>query len=70
MSAVREAVGGLECEQVVLATKFGNVRGEDGSYQGINGRPTSGRPATPVCSDSASTISISTTSTEWIRRCR
>jgi aryl-alcohol dehydrogenase-like predicted oxidoreductase len=26
-------------EQVVLATKFGNVRGEDGSFLGINGRP-------------------------------
>ena len=26
-------------ERVVLATKFGNVRGEDGSYQGISGRP-------------------------------
>jgi aryl-alcohol dehydrogenase-like predicted oxidoreductase len=25
--------------QVVLATKFGNVRGEDGSFQGVNGRP-------------------------------
>ena len=25
--------------QVVLATKFGNVRGEDGSFQGISGRP-------------------------------
>src|SRR4029453_18086962 len=24
---------------VVLATKFGNQRGEDGSFQGINGRP-------------------------------
>lgn len=24
---------------VVLATKFGNVRGEDGSFKGINGRP-------------------------------
>lgn len=24
---------------VVVATKFGNVRGEDGSFQGINGRP-------------------------------
>ena len=24
---------------VVLATKFGNVRGEDGSFQGVNGRP-------------------------------
>src|SRR5882762_2609978 len=24
---------------VVLATKFGNVRGADGSFQGVNGRP-------------------------------
>src|SRR3954467_1545548 len=24
---------------VVLATKFGNVRGEDGSWKGISGRP-------------------------------
>jgi len=26
-------------DQVVLATKFGNQRGEDGSFDGINGRP-------------------------------
>jgi aryl-alcohol dehydrogenase-like predicted oxidoreductase len=26
-------------DQVVVATKFGNVRGEDGSFQGIDGRP-------------------------------
>ena len=26
-------------EWVVVATKFGNVRGEDGSFQGINGHP-------------------------------
>ncbi len=26
-------------ERVVLATKFGNVRGADGSFQGISGRP-------------------------------
>lgn len=26
-------------EWVTVATKFGNVRGEDGSFQGINGRP-------------------------------
>src|SRR5438445_3926752 len=25
--------------QVVLATKFGNVRGPDGSFRGVNGRP-------------------------------
>jgi aryl-alcohol dehydrogenase-like predicted oxidoreductase len=26
-------------DQVVLATKFGNVRGDDGSFRGVNGRP-------------------------------
>ena len=26
-------------DQVVLATKFGNMRGEDGSFLGVNGRP-------------------------------
>jgi aryl-alcohol dehydrogenase-like predicted oxidoreductase len=26
-------------DEVVLATKFGNVRGSDGSFQGVNGRP-------------------------------
>jgi aryl-alcohol dehydrogenase-like predicted oxidoreductase len=26
-------------DQVVIATKFGNVRGEDGSFHGISGRP-------------------------------
>ncbi|MGI8566872.1 MAG: aldo/keto reductase [Pyrinomonadaceae bacterium] len=26
-------------EEVVLATKFGNMRGEDGSFLGVNGRP-------------------------------
>src|SRR5918911_1659171 len=26
-------------DRVILATKFGNVRGEDGSWLGINGRP-------------------------------
>jgi aryl-alcohol dehydrogenase-like predicted oxidoreductase len=26
-------------DQAIVATKFGNVRGEDGSFQGINGRP-------------------------------
>ena len=25
--------------EVFLATKFGNVRGEDGSFRGVNGRP-------------------------------
>jgi aryl-alcohol dehydrogenase-like predicted oxidoreductase len=35
---VGKAVEGRRGE-VVLATKFGNVRGEDGSFQGVNGRP-------------------------------
>jgi aryl-alcohol dehydrogenase-like predicted oxidoreductase len=26
-------------DRVVLATKFGNVRGEDGAFLGVNGRP-------------------------------
>jgi aryl-alcohol dehydrogenase-like predicted oxidoreductase len=26
-------------DQVVLATKFGNMRGEDGSFRGVNGKP-------------------------------
>lgn len=26
-------------DQVILATKFGNVRGEDGSFKGVNGKP-------------------------------
>jgi aryl-alcohol dehydrogenase-like predicted oxidoreductase len=26
-------------EQAIIATKFGNVRGEDGSFLGVNGRP-------------------------------
>src|ERR671937_1789283 len=26
-------------ERAVVATKFGNVRGEDGSFKGIDGRP-------------------------------
>jgi aryl-alcohol dehydrogenase-like predicted oxidoreductase len=35
---VGEAIAGRR-DEVVLATKFGNVRGEDGSFRGINGRP-------------------------------
>ena len=42
-SAARFAIGGA----VVLATKFGNVRGADGAFLGINGKPdTSGRRVT------------------------
>ncbi|HYO62313.1 MAG TPA: aldo/keto reductase [Pyrinomonadaceae bacterium] len=35
---VGRAIKGRRAE-VVLATKFGNVRGEDGSFLGVNGRP-------------------------------
>jgi len=35
---VGQAIAGRR-EEVVLATKFGNERGEDGSFHGINGRP-------------------------------
>ena len=35
---VGRAVAGRR-DQVVLATKFGNVRREDGTFQGVNGRP-------------------------------
>jgi aryl-alcohol dehydrogenase-like predicted oxidoreductase len=35
---VGQAIRGRR-EQVVLATKFGNQRGEDGSFLGVNGRP-------------------------------
>ena len=35
---VGRAIQGRRAE-VVLATKFGNVRGEDGSFLGIDGRP-------------------------------
>ncbi|HSK82246.1 MAG TPA: aldo/keto reductase [Rubrobacter sp.] len=35
---VGTAVAGRR-DEVVLATKFGNVRGEDGSFRGVSGRP-------------------------------
>ena len=35
---VGKAIQGIR-EKVCLATKFGNVRGEDGSFQGVNGKP-------------------------------
>ena len=35
---VGRAVAGRR-DRVIIATKFGNVRGEDGSWRGVNGRP-------------------------------
>lgn len=38
--------------EVVLATKFGNVRGEDGTFLGVNGRLSMSDPlARPVFND-------------------
>ena len=42
-------------DQVVLATKFGNVRKADGSYVGINGRPEYVRKA---CDDSLQRLGV------------
>ena len=36
---VGQAMRGRRREGIVLATKFGNQRGEDGSFLGVNGRP-------------------------------
>src|SRR5918998_4267066 len=36
---VGRAMRGRNRESIVLATKFGNERGEDGSFLGVNGRP-------------------------------
>lgn len=36
---VGKAVSDRPRDQVVLATKFGNVRGSDGSFLGVNGKP-------------------------------
>src|SRR5438093_6965725 len=35
---VGRAIAGRR-DEVTLATKFGNVRGPDGSFRGVNGRP-------------------------------
>ena len=44
-------------DEVILATKFGNVRGEDGSWLGINGRPDYVRKA---CDASLQRLGIDT----------
>jgi aryl-alcohol dehydrogenase-like predicted oxidoreductase len=44
-------------QQVVVATKFGNQRGEDGSYKGVNGRPEYVRSA---CDASLKRLAIDT----------
>jgi aryl-alcohol dehydrogenase-like predicted oxidoreductase len=42
-------------DQVVLATKFGNMRGDDGAYLGINGKPDYVRTA---CEDSLKRLGV------------
>src|SRR5919107_4077731 len=42
-------------EQVTLATKFGNERGEDGSFLGVNGKPDYVRKA---CDDSLQRLGV------------
>lgn len=53
---VGEAIKGRR-EQLVIATKFGNVRGEDGSFLGINGSPDYVRKA---CDASLKRLGIDT----------
>ena len=56
-------------DEVVLATKFGNVRSADGAFLGIRGTPEYvRRRATRRSSGSASTTSTCTTSTAWTTR--
>jgi aryl-alcohol dehydrogenase-like predicted oxidoreductase len=58
-------------DQVVLATKFGNERAEDGGFKGINGRPEYVQQlSTRHFNASASTTSTSTTNTASIPRFR
>ena len=53
---VGRAIAGRR-DEVVLATKFGNVRGPDGSFQGINGRPDY---VTQACEDSLRRLGVET----------
>ena len=51
---VGKAIAGRR-DEVVLATKFGNVRGEDGSFRGVSGRPDYVREA---CDASLSRLGV------------
>ncbi len=53
---VGKAIAGKR-DQVVLATKFGNVRGEDGSFQGVSGTPEYVRKS---CDASLSRLGVDT----------
>jgi aryl-alcohol dehydrogenase-like predicted oxidoreductase len=50
---------------VTIATKFGIVRGEDGSYQGINGRPSYVKSA---CEDSLQRLGVDTIDLYYLHR--
>ena len=66
---VGRAIAGRR-DQVVLATKFGNERRQDGSWRRHQRRApsTCAAPATRRCAGSASSTSTSTTSTAWTSR--
>jgi aryl-alcohol dehydrogenase-like predicted oxidoreductase len=51
---VGKAIAGRR-DEVVLATKFGNVRGEDGSFRGVSGEPDYVRKA---CDASLSRLGV------------
>jgi aryl-alcohol dehydrogenase-like predicted oxidoreductase len=51
---VGKAIAGRR-DEVVLATKFGNVRGEDGSFRGVSGKPNYVREA---CDASLSRLGV------------
>ena len=59
-------------DEVVLATKFGNVRAPDGEFLGIDGRPEYVRAGVRCQPEAPAAWSTSTctTSTASIRRCR
>jgi aryl-alcohol dehydrogenase-like predicted oxidoreductase len=66
---VGKAIAGRR-DEVVIATKFGNERAEDGTRLGINGRPEYVHRA---CDASLSRLGVdyidSTTSIGWTREC-
>ena len=56
---------GMHQHEVTIATKFGIVRGRDGSYQGINGRPSYVKSA---CNDSLQRLGVDTIDLYYLHR--
>src|SRR5437762_210960 len=61
---VGRAIAGRRA-QVILATKFGNVRGPDGSFRGVNGRPEYVRAA---CDASLKRLGVDTIDLYYVHR--